>query len=95
MSFRINEIFILTYRIFLVYINYTVCRLLFIYFNNDLLQINDFWHLIKLLYYGIRFDSMSIVYFNSIFIFLSIIPLKINTSKIYQDLLIWNVIKFY
>ena len=89
MSFRINEIFILTYRIFLVYINYTVCRLLFIYFNNDLLQINDFWQLIKLLYYGIRFDSMSIVYFNSIFIFLSIIPLKINTSKIYQDLLIW------
>ena len=89
MSYRINEIFILIYRIFLIYINYSICRLLFIYFNNDLLQINDFWQLLKLLYYGIRFDSMSIVYFNSIFILLSIIPLKINTSKIYQDLLIW------
>ena len=89
MSFRINEILILIYRIFLVYINYTCCRLLFVYFNNDLLQIDNFLQLIKLLYYGIRFDSMSIVYFNSIFILLSIIPFKINTSKIYQDVLIW------
>ena len=89
MGYRINEIFILIYRIFLIYINYSICRLLFIYFNNDLLQINGFWQLLKLLYYGVRFDSMSIVYFNSIFILLSIIPLKINTSKIYQDLLIW------
>ena len=89
MSFRINEISILIYRIFLVYINYTFCRLLFIYFNNDLLQIDNFLQLTKLLYYGIRFDSMSIVYLNSIFILLSIIPFKINTSKIYQDVLIW------
>jgi len=89
MSFRINEILILIYRIFLVYINYTCCRLLFIYFNNDLLQIDNFLQLTKLVYYGIRFDSMSIVYLNSIFILLSIIPFKINTSKIYQDVLIW------
>jgi len=89
MSFRINEILILIYRIFLVYINYTCCRLLFIYFNNDLLQIDNFLQLTKLIYYGIRFDSMSIVYLNSIFILLSIIPFKINTSKIYQDVLIW------
>ncbi len=89
MSFRINEISILIYRIFLAYINYTFCRLLFIYFNNDLLQIDSFLQLTKLLYYGIRFDSMSIVYLNSIFILLSIIPFKINTSKIYQDVLIW------
>ena len=89
MSYRINEIFILIYRIFLVYINYTCCRLLFIYFNNDLLQIESFLQLKKLLFYGIRFDSMSIVYLNSIFILLSIVPFKINTSKIYQDVLIW------
>ena len=89
MSFRINEISILIYRIFLVYINYTFCRLLFVYFNNDLLQIDNFLQLTKLLYHGIRFDSMSIVYLNSIFILLSIIPFKINTSKIYQDVLIW------
>ena len=89
MSFRINEISILIYRIFLVYINYTFCRLLFVYFNNDLLQIDNFIQLTKLLYHGIRFDSMSIVYLNSIFILLSIIPFKINTSKIYQDVLIW------
>ena len=89
MSFRINEISILIYRIFLVYINYTFCRLLFVYFNNDLLQIDNFLELTKLLYHGIRFDSMSIVYLNSIFILLSIIPFKINTSKIYQDVLIW------
>ena len=89
MSFRINEILILIYRIFLVYINYTCCRLLFVYFNNDLLQIDNFLQLTKLLYHGIRFDSLSIVYLNSIFILLSIIPFKINTSKIYQDVLIW------
>ena len=89
MSFRINEISILIYRIFLVYINYTFCRLLFVYFNNDLLQIDNFLQLTKLLYHGIRFVSMSIVYLNSIFILLSIIPFKINTSKIYQDVLIW------
>ena len=39
MSFRINEISILIYRIFLAYINYTFCRLLFIYFNMQNLNV--------------------------------------------------------
>jgi len=89
MNYRINEICILLYRIFLVYINYTICRLLFIYFNNDLLQIVDFSELKKFLYHGIRFDNTSIVYLNSLFILLSIIPLTKTTSKLYQDILLW------
>ena len=87
MNFRFQEFIALFYRIFLVYICYSICRILFIYFNNDITQIESFSELADLCYHGIRFDNVAIVYSNLIFILLSILPWKGTTLIAYQKVL--------
>ena len=87
MNYRIQEIKALFYRILLVFLFYTIFRFLFIYFNYDLLDLNSNMKIIDLALAGLRFDFSAIVYINSIFIFLSIIPLPYTTKRLYQKLL--------
>ena len=94
MNFRLQEFISLYYRIFLVYICYTICRILFVYFNNDIVQLESFSDLFSLCYYGIRFDNVAIVYSNLIFILMSIIPWRGTTSGIYQKILYWIFLIF-
>ena len=86
MNFRFQEFIALFYRIFLVYICYTICRILFVYFNNDITQIESFSELADLCYLGIRFDNVAIVYSNLIFILMSILPWKGTTFVAYQKI---------
>tara|TARA_B110000305_G_scaffold235023_1_gene293997 strand:- start:2413 stop:4326 length:1914 start_codon:yes stop_codon:yes gene_type:complete len=87
MNYRIQEIKVLSYRILLVFLFYTSFRLLFIYFNNDILKLTSFGNILELCYYGLRFDSVAIVYSNLIFLLLSILPLTQITSNGYQKFL--------
>ena len=89
MDLRLKEFIALFYRIFLVYICYFFCRVLFVYFNNDLVQVKSISHLAELCYYGLRFDNVAIVYSNMIFILMSIIPWKKTTYLIYQKIVFW------
>ena len=68
MNLRLQEYTSLFYRIFLVYLCYFFCRLMFVYFNNDLVQVKSVSQLAELCYYGLRFDNVAIVYSNMIFI---------------------------
>ena len=61
--------------------------MLFIYFNNDILKLTSFGNVLELCYYGLRFDSVAIVYSNLIFLLLSILPLTQITSNGYQKFL--------
>ena len=87
MNFRFHAFIALFYRIFLGYICYSICRILFIDFNNDITQIDSFSDLADLCYHGIRFDNVAIVYSNLIFILLSILPWKGTTLIAYQKTL--------
>tara|TARA_B110000027_G_scaffold64465_1_gene69052 strand:+ start:339 stop:2252 length:1914 start_codon:yes stop_codon:yes gene_type:complete len=87
MNYRNQEIKVLSYRILLVFLFYTSFRLLFIYFNNDILKLTSFGNILELCYYGLRFDSVAIVYSNLIFLLLSILPLTQITSNGYQKFL--------
>ena len=87
MNYRIQEIKVLSYRILLVFLFYTSFRLLFIYFNNDILKLTSFGDVLELCYYGLRFDSAAIVYSNLIFLLLSILPFSQITSNGYQKFL--------
>ena len=86
---RTNEYKILIYRLLLIYGLYTLCRLLFVFFNNEVLQVNSFFELMKLCYYGLRFDTVIIVYLNALFIFFSLLPYKNSTKKNYQTFLFY------
>ena len=89
MNFRLQEYKALFYRIFLIYLCYFFCRVLFVYFNNDLVQVKSFSQLAELCYYGLRFDNVAIVYSNMIFILMSIIPWKKTTYPLYQKVVFW------
>ena len=89
MDFRLQEYIALFYRIFLVYLCYFFCRLMFVYFNNDLVHVKSIYQMAELCYYGLRFDNVAIVYSNVIFILMSIIPWKKTTHPLYQKLVFW------
>ena len=87
--FRFQEYKILAYRIFLVYFFYFTVRCLFVLYNLSSLQIESIGAFLRLCYYGLAFDTTAILYVNSLFILLSILPLKINTNTSFQKSLFY------
>ena len=73
---RLQEYFVLIYRIFLAHLAYLFLRVLFVIFNNDLVQVYDLENFLFLSVLGLRFDSSAIAYSNLLFIFFSVLPLS-------------------
>lgn len=88
-NFRWQELLVLLYRLFLAYFFYQIARLLFWIFNKDLIKIDSVSDYFSLSYYGIAFDTTAILYVNSAFILLSLIPIVINSKKAYQKFLMY------
>lgn len=88
-EFRKQEFLVLLYRIFLAYVFYQIARLLFWYFNKELIKVNSVSDYFGLAFHGTAFDTTAILYVNALFILLSIIPIVINTKKGYQKVLFW------
>lgn len=88
-EFRKQEVLVLLYRVFLAYVFYQIARLLFWLYNKDIIQVDGIADYFNLAYHGTQFDTTAILYVNSLFILLSLIPIIINTNKIYQEFLFW------
>jgi phosphoglycerol transferase MdoB-like AlkP superfamily enzyme len=86
---RIEEYKLLAYRIFLAYLFYFFARALFVIYNLNLLKVDSLYQFFNLSYHGLVFDTTAILYSNSLFILLSILPLWINTTRGYQKVLLW------
>ncbi|MBV7440002.1 LTA synthase family protein [Weeksellaceae bacterium TAE3-ERU29] len=86
---RFPELKVLAYRILLAYIFYQIARILFWSYNQNLLAVDSFSDLMRLCYYGTAFDTSAILYVNSVFILLSVLPLVINTRSGFQKFLMW------
>lgn len=86
---RFQEIAAVAYRLFLAFVFYQIARLLFWFFNKDLIPVASVSEYIMLAFHGIAFDMTAILYVNVLFILLSLLPLIINTRKGYQDFLFW------
>ena len=86
---RFNEYKVLFYRISLAYLFYMIARILFFIYNKNLIKIDSVSEFISLAYHGMVFDTTSIIYVNSLFIVLSILPLVVNTKKGFQSFLFY------
>ena len=84
MNFRISEYRALFYRIFLAYLFYFVARVLFFFYNIDLIDVDSVGQFFRLAFIGLQFDTTAILYVNSLFVLLSLLPLKINTFPKFQ-----------
>lgn len=71
-------------QITLVFVLYTICRLLFVIFNKSYFQDLSFTELIPILFFGLRFDAFSICAINALYVLLAILPFKFYYHKLYQ-----------
>jgi phosphoglycerol transferase MdoB-like AlkP superfamily enzyme len=86
---RFNEYKVLFYRIGLAYLFYMIARILFFIYNKNLIKIDSVSDFVSLAYHGLAFDTTTIIYVNSLFIILSILPLVINYKKGFQKFLFY------
>lgn len=81
---RVPELKVLLYRLFLAYVAFSISRVLFLYYNLDIIEIDSFSQGLYLCYLGLRFDTTSIFYLSSVFVLLSILPGTFVLQKRYQ-----------
>ncbi|UOP43712.1 LTA synthase family protein, partial [Flavobacterium psychrophilum] len=87
--FRFQEYKVLSYRLLLSFLFYSIARLGFFLYNYKLLKVDSVSQYLSLAYHGLVFDTTAILYINGLFILFSILPFWINTSKKYQIFLFW------
>ena len=86
---RFQEYKTLFFRIVLAYLFYFVARILFFFYNRNLIQIDGIADIFSMCYHGLAFDTASILYLNLLFIVFSILPFRINHSNKYQTFLFY------
>src|SRR5690349_5252038 len=79
-----NRFVLLAQRILLIFALYTFCRLVFYIFNLSFFAELSVSSVIKLFFYGLRFDATAIVISNLAFIALHFYPFRHFYSKGYQ-----------
>ena len=73
----------------MVYIIYTLCRILFIVYNWHLLDGISFNQLTRILWGGLMFDTSAILYTNILYLFFSFLPIPAIKSALSQRILRW------
>lgn len=88
-SIYLRQISILFKRLLICYLIYFFCRVLFFFANKEFFPETGISGLLNNCFYGLRFDTFSIVISNSLFIILSLLPFNFFEKKTYQRLLLW------
>ena len=84
MFYRVNEYRTLFLRISLAYLFYFIARVLFYFYNSNMIIIDSFSEFINLCFIGLTFDTSAILYTNVLFILISLIPFKNNSNPSFQ-----------
>jgi len=82
-----NIFVVLAYRILLIMLLFSLCRIGFYLFNFKMFPGVTFDQFITILRGGLSFDISAIVYINLLLIFLHIVPLEIRYNAVYQAIL--------
>lgn len=82
-----KQLFITTLRIGFLLLIYSFCRVIFLVFNWNIFSVASVSSLAESFVLGMRFDISSILLLNSLFLFLSLLPLSVFYKRGYQDIL--------
>jgi phosphoglycerol transferase MdoB-like AlkP superfamily enzyme len=85
MFYRIQEYKTLFLRISLAYLFYFIARVLFYFYNSNMIVIDSFSEFVNLCFIGLTFDTSAILYTNVFFILISLIPFKNNSNPLFQN----------
>lgn len=86
---NLTNLHILLKRLLWVYLLYTLSRLIFLAFNFSLLQQFPATEIFGTFLIGLRFDTTAILYTNSVFILLHLLPFSFRKHPVYQTILKW------
>jgi phosphoglycerol transferase MdoB-like AlkP superfamily enzyme len=86
LNFR-NIFIVLAYRILLIMLLFSLCRIGFFLFNYKMFPGIPFSQLVIIMKGGLTFDISAVVYINMLFIFLNVIPFDFRYNEIYQTVL--------
>ncbi|MCD4792790.1 MAG: sulfatase-like hydrolase/transferase [Bacteroidales bacterium] len=86
-SFNLNEVFTLLKRILLIMLLFSVSRLGFYFFNIEHFPDLTFSRLLRILGGGLKFDISAVMYINSLYMFLFLLPFFFRYNKIYKNIL--------
>ena len=81
---RIQEYKTLLLRISIAYLFYFIARVLFYIYNDHIIIVESFEEFFKLCLIGLTFDTSAILYTNALFILISLLPIKNNSSISFQ-----------
>jgi len=79
-----NILLMLIWRLSMVYLLFSVQRILFYLFNRSYFPEMPFNHLVELLISGLKFDLTALLYVNSLYILLMLIPSRIKYRSGYK-----------
>ena len=85
--FSRNIFVVLIYRILLIMVLFSLCRIGFFMFNSKMFPGVSISQLLTLLKGGLMFDISAVVYINMLFILLHIIPFEFRYKDVYQLIL--------
>lgn len=84
----------LCFNLLLVYVSYTICRLVFLWVNHSYfkdLTLDHFWEMYA---GGLVFDTSAIIYTNALYIVLTLFPFHYKENKTYYTFVKWLFIVF-
>jgi phosphoglycerol transferase MdoB-like AlkP superfamily enzyme len=80
---------VMIWRLLVVMGLFSLCRILFYTFNTGLFPDMTFGHFLRLLWGGLRFDLVAVLYTNIVFVAGYIIPFRFRHHQVYQKALRW------
>ena len=89
MKFFKTHVALLVWRIILLYVVLMLCRLLFYVYNITLIgeiPFSEWWSLVC---GSLKFDTVSILYTNALFILLSLFPLRVRERRWWRRIKAW------
>ena len=81
-----NLYFQLIKRLLVIFLLYTLCRFMFLICNYDFYHERTFAQLLKVFLGGLKFDTTTIFYLNSIYMLMFLIPFKFRYNPAYQTI---------
>ncbi|MBR0394151.1 MAG: LTA synthase family protein, partial [Alistipes sp.] len=76
-------------RILLLYAVLMICRVIFALYNLSVVGDIELSELPRLIYGGLRFDTISICYAFGVWVLLSLLPLRVRAHKVYRGILFY------
>lgn len=82
-----NLYLVLIWRFLLVMLLFSVCRILFFLFNQNLFPNTTFEGMLRIMKGGLAFDTTAVLYTNLLYIILFLLPFSFRYNNIYQTVL--------